>query len=413
MIRSGYGRTVVVGDLDSVAAKDLERIRFSKNGKDGFPEQWLQTLISRHPNILPIDWIEPALRPAISVCIELPVQSGYVDNLFVTPAGGLIVGETKLFRNHEARRTVIGQILDYAKDMSQWTYEELDAAVRKAKLPDGSNGHPTTSLYEMVTSEAGDDKLDEASFIDAVSRNLRRGRFLLLIIGDGIRESTAHIADFLQQHAGMHFTLALIELAVFKMPDSGYLIQPRVLTQTENVERAIVRIEDGQVQVQPVSNGPSVQIALPRKSSITSEEFFEKIGASMPDAVQPLQELLPRLEAEGIHGEFGTASLMLRAYVSSSAPWNLATIDTSGRIYTEALNNKAEPLGCLDLARTYQSTLAELIPDAYVKERPDGRPQYVAKANRAIALTDILPHADGWIEAIRQFTKAVSDNLGD
>ncbi len=32
--------------------------------------------------------------------------------------------EAKLWRNPEARRKVIGQILDYAKELSRWNYED-------------------------------------------------------------------------------------------------------------------------------------------------------------------------------------------------------------------------------------------------------------------------------------------------
>jgi hypothetical protein len=34
-----------------------------------------------------------------------------------------------------------------------------------------------------------DARVDESTFLDAVSRNLRRGRFLLVIVGDGVTEN--------------------------------------------------------------------------------------------------------------------------------------------------------------------------------------------------------------------------------
>jgi hypothetical protein len=118
--------------------------------------------------------------------------------------GDLIVGETKLYRNPEARREVVAQIIDYAKDLSALSYEKLDEAIRKAEAPDGNGGHPAAGLYETVAASPGQQELIEERFIDAVSRNLERGRFLLLVIGDGIQQGTENIAAFLQQHAGMH-----------------------------------------------------------------------------------------------------------------------------------------------------------------------------------------------------------------
>jgi hypothetical protein len=38
----------------------------------------------RHPNILPVDQIEPAFANLVAICTELPTPSGFVDNLFLT-----------------------------------------------------------------------------------------------------------------------------------------------------------------------------------------------------------------------------------------------------------------------------------------------------------------------------------------
>src|SRR5271157_1693314 len=122
MADTQYGLPLIVGNFTETAAQGLKRIRFEKGGQDGFRERWLQKLVSRYPNVLPIEQIEPALTPAISICMELPLSSGFVDNLYATPDGDLIVGETKLFRNPEARREVVGQVIDYAKDLSALSY---------------------------------------------------------------------------------------------------------------------------------------------------------------------------------------------------------------------------------------------------------------------------------------------------
>ncbi len=80
---------------------------------------------------------------------------------------------------------MVGQIIDYAKDLSAWTYEQLQEAINRAKPSAGLDWAQPQSLYEAASAS---EDMDEASFHDAVSRNLRRGRFLLLIVGDGIRE---------------------------------------------------------------------------------------------------------------------------------------------------------------------------------------------------------------------------------
>jgi hypothetical protein len=68
------------------------------------------------------------------------------------------------------------------------------------------DGNP---LLDMV--RAVNPAVDEQHFHDALTANLRRGRFLLLIVGDGIREGVEAIAEYLQVHSGLHFSLGLVE----------------------------------------------------------------------------------------------------------------------------------------------------------------------------------------------------------
>ncbi len=161
-----------------------------ENAPGTFDEDWLQKFIFEHHSSIPINEIEPAFGALIPICRELRTDVGPVDILFVNDKGLLTLVECKLWKNPEGRREVIGQILDYAKEISQWSYEDLQNAIGR------SHGIHERSLYKWVSSNA--ETLDEQDFIDNVSRNLRRGRFLLLIIGDGIKENVAQIAEFLQ-----------------------------------------------------------------------------------------------------------------------------------------------------------------------------------------------------------------------
>ena len=70
---------------------------------------FLQDLVHEHPEILPMADIEPAFMPFIPVCRELPTAAGYLDNLWLTPSGGIVLGECKLFRKPQARREVIAK----------------------------------------------------------------------------------------------------------------------------------------------------------------------------------------------------------------------------------------------------------------------------------------------------------------
>ena len=153
----------------------------------------------------------------------------------------------------------MAQALDYARAINGWHYGELDEAVQKAE------GRASTSLWEMVSGETD---LDEAQFIDAVERRLRFGRFMILIIGDGIREGVEELTDFLQLHAGLHTSLALVDLSIWRDKEGRLLIVPRIPAKTVLIERGIVTIEqDGAARIHPpASTSPS---GITRSRSVT------------------------------------------------------------------------------------------------------------------------------------------------
>jgi hypothetical protein len=414
MAETQYGLPLIVTNFAGTTARGLKRIRFEKgNDNDGFRERWLQEIVSRYPNVLPIEQIEPALTPAISICMELPLASGFVDNFYVTPAGDLIVGETKLFRNPEARREVVGQILDYAKDLSALTYEQLEEAISKAETPDGDRGHPKVNLYEAVASAGGREEMNEAQFIDAVSRNLERGRFLLLVIGDGIQTGTENISMFLQQHAGMHFTFGLVELAIFELPGEmgGYLVQPRVLARTKNIDRGIVTIENGRITAKPPIDQTIGPKGVAKRTTITEERFYVELASTFP-AVEPrLKAFTSRLETIGVGTEFGKGSMILRWRPDEQHAWNLGSITTSGKVWTELLNGQLDAVGRLDLSHSYLKQLASSIPGAFVKEHPRPTSWYVAKGQTYVTVDDLLANADAWFAAIQEFMAGARDAL--
>ena len=202
----------------------------SSGRADTIDENRLQDILFRHAETLPLDEIDSAYETPVPVCRELGTRVGFVDALYLTPTGRIILAEFKLWRNSSARREVIGQILDYARVLASWSYDDLEREVRK---------RVKRSPFDIVSEAHGD--VQEHIFIDAVARRLKRGEFLLLIIGDGIREGVEDIVSYVQKHSGLRFHLALVEAAVFTRADSeDLIIQPRVLARTELLPRTIL-----------------------------------------------------------------------------------------------------------------------------------------------------------------------------
>ncbi|PSW10336.1 hypothetical protein C9J01_19200 [Photobacterium rosenbergii] len=210
----------------------LQRVDFSDNSH--YNEKWLQELVFHHTSLLPLYEVEPDYDGAIPVGMELQTRSGRIDCLYVTHTGRFVLAEVKLYRNPESRREVMGQVLDYAKDLVSMDYLTLDKLVKKS-----NNG---ASLFDIVSRISPN--LPEAQFIDAVQRNLSKGRFLLLVVGDGIREGAFEIKEFLNRNAAMEFTFATVEMRVYHMENGQFLVQPQVINKTEIIERHVIAIEN-------------------------------------------------------------------------------------------------------------------------------------------------------------------------
>lgn len=234
-----YAKPVLVKDNEESIL--LERVSVTGEGAD-YNEAFIQDLAFKHPNCLPINEIDRAYEGLIPVCKELNTPAGPLDILYVTPKGRLVVVEAKLWRNPEARRKVVGQILDYANELSRWDYEDLQREISKATKRKGN------VLYEIVAEHYPD--TDEAEFVDEVTRSISNGRFLLLILGDGIREGVGAIAEFLDEVGSLEFTLGLVELAIYRAPNNELLLQPRVLAKTTIFKRTVVSIKNDQVVIE-------------------------------------------------------------------------------------------------------------------------------------------------------------------
>ena len=228
-----YGDLIRIDRRTGAEPEPLERIPLDASTADGgLAEADIHDLLYRFPGALPIAAIDASYQDAVPVCRELYSRAGYIDALYVNPLGRLTIAEFKLWRNPQARREVIGQILDYAKELASWRYADLQREVSRALRRKGN------VLYDLVRER--EPAVSEAEFVDNVTRHLKRGEFLLLIVGDGIREDVEDIVGFVQRHSGLHFNLALVEAALYRDGANRIIVQPRVLARTEIARRFVV-----------------------------------------------------------------------------------------------------------------------------------------------------------------------------
>jgi len=268
----------------------------------------LQGLLHLHPGLLAVEEIEPDYAPLIRIGREVPTDSGPIDNLFINSSGLVTIVEAKLWKNPEARREVVARILDYAEQVSKWSYEDLDERARR------STGQGLWEHVVAATDESA--RLDEDEFADAVTRNLRRGRFLLLIVGDGIKESVEQLTDYVHRSPGLRFHLALVEMRVYDMPDGvGFLVVPAVVARTQEIVPAVVELRDAEQAIDvtsPETETGKASGGIARKK-LDDGAFFGSIHAALgTEGVQAAEGFLGAAMQRGLIVDAKTASRMVK-----------------------------------------------------------------------------------------------------
>ena len=368
----------------------LERVQLGAGLHD---EEWLQKLIFDHPALLPIAQIEPGFGSPIPAAREVACGAGYIDNLYLTPSGQIIVVETKLWRNVQARREVVAQALDYVAALMRLGYERFEAAVLKARAAPS-----LSSLYDLVREHP--EALDQTAFIDAVSHSLARGRMLVLVLGDGIREEAEALAELLQSHAGAHFTFALVELATWRNVLTGeLLVLPNTLAQTVMIERGILRFEGALPTIQSVHAARDA-----KPTTLTEEMFFEELGRKNPQAPAAIKSFLKLIEPLGVYPEF-LASLNLKAELPfHSRATNFGYITKTGKLWTDPLSWTAP----LEIAAQYNESLAQLIGGVAITNST-GAIQLTTNGTAAPLVNALLPqHAQAWADAMARVIRAAA-----
>lgn len=335
--------------LQQDRAVRLERVEL--NGRF-YTEEWIQGICFDHPTLLPIDELESSFGGVVSICKELSTPSGSCDLVYLNPLGTITLAECKLWRNPEARRQAVGQLLDYAKDITKWDYSRFEAECLKARKS------TETSLHQIVSNYYPE--IVEQEFIDQVQTNLQRGRFLLLIVGDGIRENMEDIVSYLQGHGGLSFTLSLIELPVYSKPGSeDLIITPRILARTKEIIRTVIRLDDGGA-LKEVPAGPKQTST---GQTLTEKDFYERLAMGRnPEISQRLKDFISAVNNEyGIVPRMGRGQKLSLSLKSADDRYNFASIQENGEVWFYGIVTKTGEVGKRQIGIDYLKDLARLV----------------------------------------------------
>lgn len=209
-------QAVLIGKQDSTM---LSPVKLS--GEDGFSEAWLQKVLFENSSLLGAADLSGGLDPILPISRELPLRGAsskvFLDIFAVRRSGRPVLVECKLWRNPQARREVIGQILEYAALMSGLTYSDLEAQLK------ASNAISAGGLYPHV-AERDDNPIEEKNFIDSMSQCLARGDFDLVIAGDGIRSDVVSVVELLEHSMSGGSSLSLVEINVWRRGEENFVI---------------------------------------------------------------------------------------------------------------------------------------------------------------------------------------------
>ena len=209
-----------------------------------FPtEDKLQTLIAEHPELLDGEQIRPGdARRWILVTREKGIAASAgegtrwsVDHLIIDQDAVPTLAEVKRGSNPEIRRTIVGQLLEYAAHATEtWTAEELRGMFERQSE---ARGRDAEAELAALLQMDGDPDVD--GFWEDVSTNLAAKRLRLLFVSDFIPDPLARVVEFLNAQMPNIEVLA-VEIKRFHGTTAQTLV-PRVIGRTAARTRSVGR----------------------------------------------------------------------------------------------------------------------------------------------------------------------------
>lgn len=224
-------------------------------------EKELQTFLRENSDLMPTDEIEVGTPPLLCIGWEVGVASGSQDLLYIDETGLLTIVETKLKKNPEARREVVGQILEYASDASAWTASDVEAKAQKFYASkECPPGYERKSLEEALryflekTDSPAREDFSYEDFLNQISTNLQRGHIRLIIAIDETPPSLLRTVEFVNRFSE-RFEMYLIQLKRFHDEATGQnIFVPALFGRVGSTRRPPGRLWDKEGFLQQASN---------------------------------------------------------------------------------------------------------------------------------------------------------------
>ena len=268
-------------------------------------EDTLQRLIAEHPELLdgvqirpgdPRRWILVTREQGVPDTVGSTARWS-LDHLLIDQDGVPTLVEVKRGANPEVRRTVVGQMLDYAAHAPQtWTIDELRRTFER------SVDEPDEALRKLLLT---DGEVDSDAFWEGVATNLAAKRLRLLFVADAIPDELAHVVEFLNEQMPNIEVLA-VEIKQFRSFTMQTLV-PRVIGRTVGL------------------SGSAVSRSSSSRRKLDRDTLLGELGDD--DVCAAALRLLDVAEECGARLSWGSASVTIRAICDSwSKPVTVAWI---------------------------------------------------------------------------------------
>ncbi len=196
-------------------------------------EDRLQELVAEHPGLLSGEQMNPG-SPRRFMLVDreqgiADIVGGShrwsLDHLLIDQDAIPTLVEAKRSANSEIRRSIVGQMLDYAAHATQtWNVADIRRIFEERAAAAGQD--PGAILTELLQ----EGEPDGDAFWQQVEINLRAARIRLLFVADGIPDELTRVVEFLNEQMPGIEVLA-VEIKQFR-GDSGAMLVPRVIGRT-------------------------------------------------------------------------------------------------------------------------------------------------------------------------------------
>jgi hypothetical protein len=210
--------------------------------------------------------------------------------------------ETKLWRNPEAHRIVVAQIIDYAKDLAKMTFEDFCQSAMKSK-----SGDSIKKFFRRVKEKKH--SINEVKLQQDLQDSLPNGRFLLIIVGDEIFPQVALLTESISSAPHLEFSIALSELRFYRCEDEKdhqLLVVPQIVGESKPQVRAVVRILYEGKKPEAIATPLEIE-----GGGLLNEETFKQTLDL--EGQELFSEILKLSETEGFPIRWGVAGFSLNA----------------------------------------------------------------------------------------------------